>query len=155
MAYARARLTSTNFRLSLNLVKRDTVTVLRDKDIQPSAQRVAVADYVLYTEEHPSADRVWTRVRKRFPQISRATVYNTLHLFVERGLLRELHLAEDSVVFDPRTETHHHFIDEESGAIHDVPWDKVQVCNIESLREFEINDYQVVMRGRKRPTRGA
>lgn len=136
-------------------MKRDTVTVLRDKDIQPSAQRVAVADYVLYTEEHPSADLVWTRVRKRFPQISRATVYNTLHLFVEKGLLRELHLAEDSVVFDPRTETHHHFIDEESGAIHDIPWDKVQVCNIESLRGFEINDYQVVMRGRKRPTRGA
>ena len=51
------------------------------------------------------------------------------------------------MVFDPIMETHHHFIDEKSGAIHDVPWDRVQVCNIESLREFEVHHYQVVMRG--------
>lgn len=126
---------------------KDTATTLRDSDIQPSAQRVAVGEYVLYTHEHPSADLVWKRVRERFPWISRATVYNTLNLFVEKGLLLRLNLSEDSVVFDPITETHHHFIDEKTGAIHDVPWDRVQVCNIESLREFEVHDYQVVMRG--------
>jgi Fur family iron response transcriptional regulator len=126
---------------------KDTATALRDCGIQPSAQRVAVGDYVLYTLEHPSADLVWKRVLERFPWISRATVYNTLNLFVEKGLLQRLNLSEDSVVFDPITETHHHFIDEKSGTIHDVPWDRVQVCNIESLREFDVHDYQVVMRG--------
>ena len=126
---------------------KDTETTLRDSGIQPSAQRVAVADYVLHTGEHPSADLVWKRVRERFPWISRATVYNTLNLFVEKGLLQRLTIAEDSVIFDPKIETHHHFIDEESGAIHDVPWDRVQVCNIDTLREFEVHDYQVVMRG--------
>jgi Fur family iron response transcriptional regulator len=120
---------------------------LRNAGIQPSAQRVAVADYVLETHEHPSADLVWKRVRETFPWISRATVYNTLNLFVEKGLLRRLNIAEDSVVFDPIVEIHHHFIDEKTGAIHDVPWDKVQVCNLETLREYEIHDYQVVMRG--------
>ena len=128
-------------------MKRDVDTLLQDHGIQPSAQRAAVADYVLETVEHPSADLVWKRVRERFPYISRATVYNTLHLFVEKGLLRELHLAENSAVYDPKLDTHHHFIDEETGTIHDVPWDKVQVCNIERLREFEIRDYQVVMHG--------
>ena len=121
---------------------------LREHDIQPSAQRVAVAGYVLDTTEHPSADLVWKRVRKRFPWISRATVYNTLNLLVERGLLQRLTFAEDSVVFDPITETHHHFIDESTGAIHDVPWDRVQVCNIDSLRGYEVHEYQVVMRGK-------
>ena len=125
----------------------DSSTILRDHGIQPSAQRVAVAEFVLRTSEHPSADVVWKRVREDFPWISRATVYNTLNLFVDKGLLRRLHLAEDSVVFDPKLETHHHFIDEETGAIHDVPWDKVQVCNIESLRGYKVTDYQVVMRG--------
>jgi Fe2+ or Zn2+ uptake regulation protein len=120
---------------------------LREKDIQPSAQRVAVAEYVLHTDEHPSADLVWKRVRERFPWISRATVYNTLHLFVEKGLLQRLTIAEDSIVFDPITETHHHFIDEATGAIHDVPWERVQVCNIESLRDYQVREYQVVMRG--------
>ena len=64
----------------------DVVERLTERGIQPSAQRVAVAQYVLFTEEHPSADQVWARVRGSFPQISRATVYNTLHLFSERGL---------------------------------------------------------------------
>jgi Fe2+ or Zn2+ uptake regulation protein len=126
---------------------RDSVTILQEHGIQPSAQRVAVADYVLKTIEHPSADLVWTRVKARVPYISRATVYNTLNLFVEKGLLRALTLAEDSVVFDPNVEKHHHFVDEESGTIHDIPWEKVQVCNIEALKGFEIHDYQVVMRG--------
>lgn len=121
---------------------------LRERDIQPSAQRVAVADYVLHTAEHPSADLVWKRVRERFPWISRATVYNTLNLFVEKGLLQRLTIAEDSVVFDPILETHHHFIDEETGTIHDVEWERVQVCNIETLREYDIRHYQVVMRGK-------
>ncbi len=130
--------------------KPDTAAILRDHGIQPSAQRVAVAGYVLHTAEHPSADLVWKRVRDEFPWISRATVYNTLNLFVEKGLLRRLNFAEDSVVFDPKLDTHHHFIDERTGTIHDVPWDKVQVCNIEAMRGYEIHDYQVVMRGVKK-----
>jgi Fe2+ or Zn2+ uptake regulation protein len=129
------------------VLTKDTATTLRDSGIQPSAQRVAVGEYVLYTLEHPSADLVWKRVRERFPWISRATVYNTLNLFVDKGLLQRLNLSEDSVVFDPITEIHHHFVDETSGAIHDVPWDRLQVCNIDSLREFEVHDYQVILRG--------
>ena len=139
-------LTSSNFRRSLITVP-DSVTILQNHGIQPSAQRVAVADYVLQTVEHPSADLVWNRVKARVPYISRATVYNTLNLFVEKGLLRALTLAEDSVVFDPNVERHHHLVDEESGTIHDIPWDKVQVCNIEALKGFEVHDYQVVMHG--------
>lgn len=135
------------------MARKDTTETLREHGIQPSAQRVAVADYVLYTGEHPSADVVWKRVRDEFPWISRATVYNTLNLFVDQGLLRRLTIAEDSVVFDPRTDMHHHFIDEETGKIHDVPWEKVQVCNIDSLREFEIDSYQVVMHGRMKSSR--
>lgn len=128
----------------------DVVELLTGHGIQPSAHRVAVAQYVLTTGEHPSADTVWARVKERFPMISRATVYNTLHLFVEKQLLRELHLAPDSVVFDPNMERHHHLIDDETGGIHDVPWSQVEVCSIESIGEYEISDYQVVMHGRKK-----
>ncbi|HEY0140769.1 MAG TPA: Fur family transcriptional regulator [Thermoanaerobaculia bacterium] len=132
------------------MTSKTSADLLREHDIQPSAQRVAVGDYVLFTDEHPSADVVWKRVRERFPWISRATVYNTLNLFVEKGLLRRLTIAEESVVFDPRTDTHHHFIDEQTGAISDVAWERVQVCNIPELREYDVHDYMVVMRGTKR-----
>lgn len=133
--------------MNMNISLRET---LQEHGIHPSAQRLAVAEYVLDTDEHPSADRVWKRVSTSFPMISRATVYNTLHLFVAKGLLRELHLSPDSVVFDPRLETHHHFIDEETGVIHDIPWDRVRVSNIDALAGFDVHDYQVVMRGKKR-----
>jgi Fe2+ or Zn2+ uptake regulation protein len=131
----------------------DVVGLLSERGIQPSAQRVAVAQYILFTDEHPSADRVWARVRSRFPMISRATVYNTLSLFAEKGLVRELHLSRDSVVFDANTDAHHHFIDEETGRIYDVPWEKVAMRKLPKVDGFEIYDYQVVMRGRKAPGR--
>ena len=128
----------------------NVVEILSSHGIHPSAQRVAVAQYVLTTHDHPSADRVWDRVRERFPMISRATVYNTLNLFVEKGLLRELHLAEDSVVFDPKLERHHHLIDDETGQIHDIAWSKVEIKNIKSISNYDIHEYQVVMHGKRR-----
>lgn len=129
-------------------MKDDVIKTLNDFGIQPSAQRVAVAEYVLETKEHPSADQVFARVSSNFPMISRATIYNTLNLFVEKGLLRELHLSPGKVVFDPRLEEHHHFIDDETGMIDDIDWHQLTVGNLESLKAYEINDYQVILRGK-------
>jgi len=129
-------------------MKRDEAAVLKEHGISPSAQRVAVAKYVLHTDAHPSADEVWTRVRENFPQVSRATVYNTLHLFVERGLVRVFVLTEGRLVYDPKLEDHHHFIDEQTGVIYDIPWDRLPVSNIEELEGFDVHRYQVVLRGR-------
>jgi len=126
----------------------EVAETLREHGVQPSAQRVAVARYVLGTDAHPSADQVFSAVRKAFPMVSRATVYNTLNLLVAKGLLRELVLAPGKVVFDPKTDAHHHFIDESTGRIHDVPWDAVRVSRVESLPGLDVREYQVVMRGR-------
>lgn len=132
------------------MVEKDIVSILRQHGVHPSAQRVAVAQYVLSTHQHFSADAIWKGVLKKFPVISLATVYNTLHLFVEKGLLQEVHLAEGSVVYDPNPDKHHHFIDDQTGAIYDIPWEQVRVRSMKKLRGFDIHDYQVVMRGRKR-----
>jgi Fur family iron response transcriptional regulator len=127
------------------------IAMLRERGIQPSAQRVAVAEYALTTEDHPSADQVWARVKRSFPLISRATVYNTLNLFVSKGLLQALVLSEGKVVFDPKTDPHHHFIDDDTGNIHDVPWNLLEVKNIPGMRQrgYDVRAYQVVLRGRK------
>ena len=129
-------------------MKDDIIKLLNDYGIQPSAQRLAVAEYVLTTDEHPSADQVFAKVSSNFPMISRATIYNTLNLFVEKGLLRELHIAAGRVVFDPNLERHHHFIDEESGEIKDIHGHQLEVKNLASLKELEISDYQVVLHGK-------
>jgi len=135
-------------------MKRDVAQILRDHGIQPSAQRLAVASYILDTDEHPSAEEVLRRAKGNLPMISRATVYNTLNLFVDKGLIRELILAEGRSVFDCNLEQHHHFIDEATGAIHDIPWDAVRVSRVDRLAGYEIKEYMVVLRGRRAPARG-
>lgn len=115
--------------------------------VQPSAQRLAIAEYVLATDAHPSADRVFAEVRSPSSTISRATVYNTLHLLVRKRLLRQLVLAEGNVVFDPHMAPHHHFVDEVTGEIRDIPWEALEVRKIEALRGVKVNEYQVVLRG--------
>ena len=131
-----------------------TAERLRKHGIQPSAQRVAVAGFVLATDAHPTAEQVWAEVRSRFPTISRATVYNTLNLLVRKGLLRQVQLAEGRIGFDPNLEPHHHFIDEATGTVLDVPWDALEVRRVEALRGLDVREYQVVLRGRRHAARG-
>ena len=128
----------------------DIIHTLRRHGIQATPQRMAVAEYVLSAKTHPTADEVWEHVRRGCPTLSRATVYNTLNLFVDRGLLKTQVLREGTVVFDPRVDAHHHFIDVETGRIYDVPWEAVRVSGENALRGFEVSEYQVIMRGHKR-----
>jgi Fur family iron response transcriptional regulator len=134
-------------------MKRDIAALLREYGIQPSAQRLAVAEYVLNTDEHPSAEVVLHRAKLNLAAISKATVYNTLNLFCKKGLLRQLTLAEGNVVFDCNVERHHHFIDEHTGAIYDVPWSAVRVAQVDRLSGYDVKEYTVVMRGRKKASK--
>jgi len=127
-----------------------TMDRLRQHGIQPTPQRLAVAEVVLHRDHHPTADEVWGQVRKHCPTVSRATVYNTLNLYVEKGLLKLQVLKEGTAVFDAEVGAHHHFIDDETGKIYDVPWEALQVKGEDALREFKIRDYHVVLRGRRR-----
>lgn len=130
----------------------DVLATLRRHGIQPTPQRIAVAKHVLAAKTHPSADEVWAQVRRRCPTLSRATVYNTLNVFVEKGLIRTQVLREGTVVFDPRIDAHHHFIDVNTGKIYDVPWDALKVSGENVLRGFEVREYQVILRGRRLKT---
>jgi Fe2+ or Zn2+ uptake regulation protein len=124
--------------------------LLRSYGIQPTLQRLAVAEGVLGMDSHPSADQVLARIRERYPTISRATVYNTLNLFVKKRLLRTQNLRDGTVLFDPNAGPHHHFVDEETGEVLDVAWDAIRVAGLESLDGLEVSEFQVVMRGRRR-----
>lgn len=127
------------------------VAILREHGIQPTPQRLAVAEVVLGCRAHPSAEEVWAEVRRKSPTVSRATVYNTLNLFVKKGLLR-LQVLKGITVFDSEVRAHHHFIDDQTGKIYDLPWESLQVKGIRTLRDFDVRELQVVLRGRKRKT---
>ena len=128
----------------------DLIAQLRSVGLQPTPQRLAVARYVLGSTSHPTADEVLAKARKECPTLSRATVYNTLARLSERGLLRPQTIREGVVVFDAHVERHHHFVDDTTGRIYDVPWEALSVSGEKSLPEYEIREYQVVLRGRRR-----
>ena len=127
---------------------KDLIELLRQHGILPTAQRLAVAKFVLFTDRHPTADEILSRVQPGCPTLSKATVYNTLNLLVERGLLKIQNLREGALVFDANTGQHHHFIDNQTGKIYDIPHEAVDIQSHESLADFEITEFQVTLRGR-------
>lgn len=126
------------------------IALLRGVGLQPTPQRLAVARCVLATKAHPTADMVLEEARRECPTLSRATVYNTLARLVAKGMVKAQAIREGVVVYEPHTERHHHLIDEETGEIVDVPWDALRVSGAETFEEYDVVDYQVVMRGRKK-----
>lgn len=79
--------------------------------------------------------------------ISRAAVHNALRNVTEKGLLRELVLAEGRQVFDPMVEPHLHLVDDQTGAIGDIPWSASRVDKIDELEGVDVREYVVVVRG--------
>src|SRR3989338_10685179 len=94
---------------------------LKALGIRPTLHRLAVAKVLLPNRDHLSADQVWELVRREFPAISRATVYNTLDLFAEKGLVCRRVIKHGTAVYDPVTEQHHHLVEEETGRVYDIP----------------------------------
>ena len=82
---------------------------------------------MLSTDEHPSAERVLARVQASFPMLSRATVYNTLRLFSEKKMIRELFVDPQRVVYDSTTAPHHHLYNIDSGEVRDISDDELRV----------------------------
>jgi len=125
---------------------------LTEKGIQASAPRMAIASYVWDTISHPTAEDVKREVEKTFPTVSLATVYNTLNLFVEKGLLREVQDAnQKSVRYDCNMKPHFHFIDEATGEMMDLDPLALRISPdfISLGKEFEISGVDVTVRGRR------
>jgi Fur family iron response transcriptional regulator len=115
--------------------------------VRPTAQRIAIAQYVLCEAKHPTADDVKKWSDKNFPKLSMATVYNTLSALVKAGLLREFRLSHSaSVVYDHNIEAHHHFLDEKTGKLYDLPAHEVEV-SIKPGKHAKVREVEVLLRG--------
>lgn len=126
---------------------------LRSAAIPLTLQRLAIAQAMLGAPVHLTADALLARVRGIMPDISRATVYNTLKLFKEKGLVREIIADAEHVIFDSTTTPHYHFYDAETGTVTDVPAGDITVVGTPSLPpDFEIEGIDVVVRVRRSKT---
>ena len=135
----------------------DTVTTssiearLRDAGIQPTRQRMAIGQVLLQTPVHLAADDILLHARAHLPSLSRATVYNTLPLFVEKGLLRALRVDQERTVYDSRTDAHSHIYHEDTGMVEDIPCDTLQwPCTPQISPDLELVGLDLIVRVRQR-----
>lgn len=128
---------------------RDIEKRLVDAGVQPSAQRIAIAQFVLGEAEHPTAEDVKKWADKNFPKMSLATVYNTLGILVRAKLLKEVKLPHtDRTVYDDNVTLHYHFLDEKSGKVFDVDPKDIEI-RPRLGKGFSIDSVEVLLRGRR------
>ena len=95
---------------------------LRERQWRLSPQRRVVAEVLAGDHVHLTADQVHDLARKRLPEISRATVYNTLNELVAIGEIGEVDITDGAKRYDPNiAEVHDHLVCERCHAIRDVP----------------------------------
>jgi Fur family iron response transcriptional regulator len=118
---------------SINYTRDNLADKLRAHGITPTHQRIEIAHALFSRCEHLSADQVMAIVNERHSETSKATVYNTLNLFLEKGLIREVIVDPSKVFYDPNTEPHYHMYDLESGRLTDIAAADVRVTGLPQL----------------------
>jgi Fur family iron response transcriptional regulator len=117
------------------LSRAEVIDLMRQKGINPTQQRVEIAQ-VLFTEpQHLSADQVLGMVNRKRSIVSKATVYNTLGLFAQKGLVREVIVDPTKVFYDPTTAPHHHFYNVDTGELMDMELDSLSLGHLPPLPE--------------------
>ncbi len=115
--------------------RNDARELLRRNGISPTHQRIEIA-HALYSRcEHMSADQVMAIVNERHPETSKATVYNTLNLFAEKKLVREVVIDPSKLFYDPNMSDHHHLFDVTTGQITDIDAANISVAGLPALPE--------------------
>jgi Fur family iron response transcriptional regulator len=103
--------------------------------ILPTPQRLEIAAILLEKPQHLSADHIIDHLRASASVVSKATVYNTLNLFSERGLVKEVMIDPIRKFYDSTTHPHHHFYNVDTGELSDIPDSKVNFEMLPQLPE--------------------
>jgi Fur family peroxide stress response transcriptional regulator len=109
---------------------------LRNSGVKLTHQRMEIFREVAMSEEHPDAEKIYRRVRKRLPSISLDTVYRTLWSLLDLGLITTLGLPRKTVRFDANMKLHHHFVCTKCGMTRDFYSKKLDRLKIPGSEEI-------------------
>lgn len=115
------------------MLRKDILKKLKQHDVMPTSQRIEVASILLARPQHLSADQIIDKLKRRDSRVSKATVYNTLKLFSEQGIVKELSVDSSRKFYDSTTHAHHHFYHVESGELSDIPESQVSISGLPPL----------------------
>ena len=117
--------------------------------ITPSVQRIKIMEYLYECQCHPPADQIYSNMKEQGSAISKATVYNTLNLFAEKGLIRVITMEGNENRFDIITYDHGHFICEKCGEIRDfdIDADKAVQMISDMLEGYKVRQKDIYFKG--------
>ncbi|MEC9376101.1 MAG: Fur family transcriptional regulator [Pseudomonadota bacterium] len=120
---------------------------LRSCGIKPTSQRIEVGLMLLETPIHLSADQILSNLRAEGSHISKATIYNTLNLFINHGLAREVLVDSTRQFYDSSPQPHHHFYNVDTGELIDIQLDEIEINSLPELPHgTEAQDLELIIR---------
>jgi Fur family iron response transcriptional regulator len=123
--------------------------------LKPTHQRVRVAEILMAAPTHMTAEQILAEIRRGGERVSKATVYNTLKVLAQRGLVRQIHLDPERSVYDSTIVPHHHFHDLETGELQDIDPNDIEFSRFPTLPEgMEAEAIEVVIRLRRKRIAG-
>lgn len=124
---------------------------LRDVKLRPTRQRIALASLLFGgPDQHVTAEMLFAKVGNGKVRMSLATVYNALHVFTDAGLLRRVHAHGLRFYFDTNITPHHHFFNERTGELFDIPETRISVsCLREAPVGTEVERVEVIVHLKK------
>ncbi len=108
----------------------DLKAICQGAGLRATHQRLEILGEVLKADDHPSAESIHARVRKRMPTVSLDTVYRTLATFEAFGIISRLHICSGRISYDPVRKRHDHFVCVECKRVFD--------CQIPGIDELPI-----------------
>jgi Fe2+ or Zn2+ uptake regulation protein len=94
--------------------------ILVENGIKPTFQRITILEYLQKSMEHPTVDKIYADLFDKVPTLSKTTVYNTMEIFREKGLVNRLTFTESEMRYEHRGTLHHHFYCRVCGEIRDM-----------------------------------
>ena len=124
-------------------------TALRERGMRVTPQRVVLHRALRELDRHVTADELLDAVAARLPNVSLPTIYATLDLLEELGMVRRVQRA-GTTLFDPRTDSHHHLICTGCGSIEDLDsdLDTAALERAAARHGFEHERIEAVVHGR-------
>ena len=120
---------------------------LRKIGLKITPQRQAILKLLKGNQTHPSAERIYSKILKKYPGISFATVYNTLSKLVEAGEIQGLDIDPNKKRFDPSTSLHYHFYCKVCGKVFDIVYDTSLPLNIKKIEGHQVDTIQLNLKG--------
>lgn len=120
--------------------------ILKERNINLSYQRLRVLEYLTKNRNHPTVEQIFTGLQKEITTLSKTTVYNTLRILAEAGLVRVINIEDNEIRYDIEVENHGHFKCEACGTIYNFNID-IDSMTSADLRDFKINDKNIYFKG--------